>query len=331
MKNKYFKNLTLIILILCLLTSCFKSNNPKSFEITGNFDTVFRVILYDKDANIETAKKICEDSLSYLHKLFDAYHDYENITGIHKINSLAGIKKVNVDDDIINILKLGIDIYNQTDKTVNIMMGSVTSLWKNVTVPPSASVLKEASKYTDISNLIINEKEKTVFIKNKNAKIDLGAIAKGYACDILKEKLNYAGYKNAIIWCSSSACIIGDKNGKNYNVAIENPNKIDTIANISVNNTCISTSGDYQRYFEYNNEKYHHIIDPSTLYPSKSGVRLVSVISESAVYCDAYSTALLIMGYENGNLFAQKNNIDAIWFTDENKTLFSGNYKNYLV
>ena len=294
----------LLILLLCLcLVACKSTNTYEKYYYTY-FDTVSLVKSYSNDnenAFNEKTNKI-EDILYKYQCLLDTFEDHD-VNGLYKINENAGKKALIVDKELFDLLKFGKDIYYSTSGKTNIMMGSLTSIWKKAISEeklPDQNTLDEASKHISIESLILNEEDLSVYISDEKALIDVGSIAKGYISDVINEKLNkeLVGYSISL---GGNILLIGNKHdGSLYKIGIKDPfenNKL--IETIEVGDTSIVTSGNYERYFDLNGVRYHHIIDPDTLYPSFLYASITVIYKESKI-CDALSTALFSLNIEEG-------------------------------
>lgn len=335
MKKSIIKLITLLSLFV--LTSCSMSGelNKYQHEIFDVFDTVVTFTSYQKNVNdFNEYKKIVEDEFEHFNKLFDNYNAYEGINNIFTININAGKKPVKVDENILDILEFSKEIYRLTDGDVNFAFGSVLELWHNSREDfikgksdaklPEEKILKEKSNHTNIDDVVINRQDKTVYIRDKNLRIDLGAIAKGYTVELIKKELKEKGLQNGIISAGGNVATIGKNPNSEDNlwkIAVQNPDKNakDFAAILKVGETSIVTSGDYQRYFEYDGKKYHHIIDPKTLYPSDKFVSVTVILDDSAM-ADALSTAFFIKDKEATQKLISIEKPGVIWI-DENYKL----------
>lgn len=312
------KIILVISLLLCLVGCKSTSIDVKSKTFYSYFDTVCVVYSYANDSENtfnDNVKKI-ESIFNKYHKLFDTFEDHD-VNGLYKLNELAGVESLEIDDELMNFLLFSKDMYEVTGGAVNVMMGSVTSIWKKAISNkelPENSDIKDASFHTSNDLLVLDKENNTAYISDSNARIDVGALAKGYVCKIIKEKLGdiLDGYT---IDLGGNIQIIGNKaNGSLYNVGITNP--FDTskvILKYELSDTSIVTSGNYERYFEVNSVKYCHIVDPSTFYPSFRYAS-VTIIYEDSALCDALSTALFSLDIESGKEILKKyEGIKAIW------------------
>lgn len=320
----------LLSILLLLLCSCSEvPAEPKSRTYYEYFNTESVIISYsgDTDANFAAITERAKKMLGEYHRLFDIYHDYSGISNLKTVNDKAGKEAVEVDGRIIDLLKLGKEMYELTDGRVNIAMGSVLSLWHDARAGdeegnhtlPKDSDLNFAALHTDISSIVIDEKASTVYISDEHTSIDVGAIAKGYATEkialALSEDpdLDANGYALNI---GGNIRLIGTKADGDWRIGITNPIKTSTdpyVKIVSVSDTSVVTSGDYERFFTVDGKKYHHIIDGSTLYPAEY-YHSVTVIAKDSALADALSTALFTMNINDGyELVKSLDGVEALW------------------
>lgn len=320
------KLLIFLCFVLCL-SGCTAKEQKYDAYYTDVFDTFSSFTCYAKSKEeFDDISERLHTMLLELNKKLDIYNSYDGINNIKTINDNAGIKPVKVDDDIIDILIFGKEAFKNTNGTVNIAMGSVLSIWhdyreKALDDPDSASIpsideLKNASKYIDINSIVIDEKNSTVFITDKNTKIDVGAIAKGFCCNKARTFLEENNVKAALLNLGGNIICINDNDIKpSWTIGVQDPDSEEEyIEKYDLSNQSAVTSGNYQRYYEYKGKKYHHIIDHKTLMPSDNN-KSVTIIDSDSAEADMLSTALFIMPYESGVKLANKYNVTALWVT----------------
>ena len=332
------KRLFCLFLTCCLLLSgCNTKPEQKKYNATylTLFDTVTTIVGFaeSEEAFASQAQKIHDELLVY-HQLFDIYNDYDGINNLKTINDNAGIAPVKVDEKIILLLKDCTDYYNLTGGKVNVAMGSVLQLWHEarndgINDPahaylPDADALAEAAMHADPSNIIIDEAASTVYLTDPHMRLDVGAIAKGWAAEAVAS----AAPSGLLISVGGNVCATGpkDTSGTPWVVGIENPNGGDYLHTIYVSSGSVVTSGDYQRAYAVDGQVYHHIIDPVTLYPSAYW-RSVTIVSEHSALADALSTALFLLPFEEGNALLEKTDAEAMWVDSEDKIYYSKNFK----
>jgi len=344
------KRLAIILIVLIfsisILASC-SSPEPKRYEaqFLGLFDTVTQIVAYtESKSEFEDYVNTIHDELEIYNNLYDIYKDYEGINNLKTINDNAGIAPVEVDKKIIDLLLFARDAYEMTDGYVNVAFGSVLSIWhdyreKGTEDPdlaelPSYSLLFEAVEHTDIDAIVINEEESTVFLSDDGMKLDVGAIAKGFAIEKVAMKLYDLGFDSGLISVGGNVRAIGTKdNDIPWNLGIQNPDISSDQTNIHLVNlmdSSLVTSGDYIRYYTVDGKRYHHIIDPNTLYPAEQ-FKSVTIICRDSGLADMLSTALYMMPFEKG--LALLDNIPgshAVWIENDGNEKFSPGFESFL-
>lgn len=307
------------------------------------FDTLTTTLFYAKDEEeYNKYKEIVEDDLKKYHELFNSYDDFEGINNIKTINENSGKKPVEVDPAIIDLLEYCLEMNEITNQKINIGMGRVLEVWHNYREAaitgkkegklPSDSELKEAAKHMSVESLEIDRENNTVFIKDPEVKINIGATGKGYATKIIEEDLRKAGLKSGIVSVGGDDVIIGTNPAKNdgkWKIAIQNPDlKSDDYSSIiSVEDTSVVTSGDYQRNYTVDGKNYHHIIDPDTLYPSEH-FKSVSVVHEDIALADTLSTYLFIIDQKEGLKVAEEYGAEVLWIDKDGKEYKTDGWKD---
>ena len=334
-----------MVTVLSLLTSCEKTSyESRSGEY---FNTDSSVVGYeDNKLSFDTMSKKIFDMLEEYHRLFDIYNEYEGINNLCTVNKLfdGEHREIKVDRKIIDMLLFSKEMHTMTEGRVNIAMGSVLSIWHdyrteglkpgNVAKVPPMDKLTEAAKHTDINDLIIDVENSTVYLRDPKMTLDVGAIAKGYAVEMIAQTLEAEGVTGYALNIGGNVRVVGPKPGGNpWNTAVENPDVNDYanpyIAFLKITGEAVVTSGSYQRYYVVDGEKYHHIIDKNTLMPAK-GLLSVTVISKNSAMADALSTALFCMTIEEGQgLVNSLEDVEALWVDEGGKLYYSDNFNNY--
>ncbi len=346
----FLKRYLCVLLIGCLvLTGCQKEtkrDKPIGKVSYAYFDTVSYIYDYANDTDEEFDKCSSEvfGILDYYHRLFDIYNSYENVNNLYVINSKAGIEPVEVDKELIDFLLYCKELYNLTDGKMNVMMGAVLTIWHDhrqaamddpsLATVPDMEQLQQAAQHISIDSLVIDENAGTVYIADSLARIDVGAIGKGYATEKAAQYLIENKKDGYVLNIGGNIRIVGNKpDGSKWTTGIKNPNDPDGNfpIKISIANTSCVTSGIYERYYTVNKVRYHHIIDEDTLMPANY-FSSVSVITESSALADALSTALFCMSKEDGEkVIARIGNVDVIWIYADGTVEYTENVKNFIV
>lgn len=314
-------------LFLCLaltvqiLGGCGAGNQMTKFEAQyfDLFDTVTTFTIYtDREETFRRLSKKLYLRLKEYHQWFQIYEDFEGIANIKTINDHAGKSPVAVDSEILDLLRFGISMYEETEGAVNIAMGSVLSLWrqyredaladKTKADVPVKGELEKASEHMRIADLVIDDEASTVYLRDSEMSLDVGAIAKGYAAERLAEYAKELGIESALLNLGGNIRTIGRKpDGSDFHIGVQNPDGGSDPAYVYesvLNDGSMVTSGDYQRYYEVDGVRYHHIINPKTLFPEHY-YRSVTILTEDAALADAYSTALFQLPLERAKELIQ--------------------------
>ena len=325
------KLLSLLILgctFILLACGCVKREvqSKMYFEF---FDTESYIYSYRKDSKKKFEKNAAavEELLGEYHKLFDIYYEYSGINNIMTVNKNAGVAPVKVDQKIIDFLIYTKEIYALTNGKTNVAMGSVLKLWHECREDakrddpiyriPTEDELLKASKHCSIDDVIIDEAAQTVYLRDPDMSLDVGAIGKGYATEKAAELLISMGVTSYVLNIGGNLRAIGEKpSGDGWLTGITNPNKSSDgsyITKLTIKDTALVTSGDYVRYYTVDGINYHHIIDPDTLMPA-GYFSSISVMTKDSALADALSTALFCMSYEEGlSLVNSIGGIEVIW------------------
>jgi thiamine biosynthesis lipoprotein len=319
---------------------------PRKFQASfdGLFDTHAEMIgyAYSQKEFTKYADKIYSEMKRYS-QLFDIYKEYDGINNLKTVNDAAGIQAVVVDESIITFLEYCKEVYENTDRTVNVALGSVLSVWheyrtnanENWAEPkiPSVNELLTGNGLSDINDLIIDNEKNTVFLAKKGMSLDVGATAKGYAIALAIEEAKKIGLLSMLVNMGGNISAIGkplDGARERWGVGIQDP-KLDVngISNILdtiyFEDNSIVTSGDYQRFYMVDGKKIHHIIDPITLMPADHFAS-VSVLHPDSGLADALSTAIFILPKEEGETLARGYGAEVIWVYADGNVEYTDGY-----
>ena len=334
-----------LIVILCL-SSCKERKQKFTKTFIEYFDTVSTVVGYEYSE--EEFNKTCdfiESELKSYNELYDIYNSYDNVNNIKTINKNAGKEPVKVDKKILDLLNFSKDIYNKTDGNVNVALGSVLSIWhtyrengiaepKNASLPPK-SQLEKANEHTDINNVIIDMEKSTVYLNDSQMSLDVGAVAKGYATQRIAEELMQQGKTSYALNFGGNIRTIGNKgDDEPWTASVTNPDTTSentSIMRVEVTNCVFVTSGSYQRFYEVDGKRYHHIINPSTLYPVNNFTS-VSVYTDDSGIADVLSTALFNLTIEDGKeLLSNFENAEAMWVMPNGEITYTDGFEKIII
>lgn len=333
-RNNRLRPVAVLMLVVTLLTAGGCARLEKySYEFTGVFDTMIQIVGYaDNRHAFEAMAQEGQERFEELHRLFDIYHDYPGLNNIKTINDNAGLKAVEVEQEIIDLLLLSAEWYNRTGGAVNVAMGPVLSIWhdyreEGLADPgrariPELALLQEAAAKSDISKVIIDRENRTVFLSEQGMKLDVGAVAKGYATELVAQDLISKGYDSFAISGGGNVRVVGaPRDGKRtkWSIGIQDPNgnalipDRDLLDTAYVADTSVVTSGDYQRYYVVDDMRVHHLIDPVTLMPADH-YRAVTVITKDSGFADFLSSTLFLLPYEKSRSLAESlEGVEALW------------------
>lgn len=233
---------------------------------------------------------------------------YDDRSELSSINNMAGISAVAVSHDTFEIIDKALRFSRQSGGTFDLTIGPLVDIWsysfKNHNEIPSGNELVYAQHLVNYGNVVVNSQNETVKLLYPGMKIDLGGVGKGYAISKARAILVDRGVTSAIISAGSSIAVIGDNKGKSWRIGIKDPRHPDDMVGVVTLKAgqALSTSGDYEKYFEVAGKRYHHLLDPLTGEPADS-CRSVTVISDDATMADMLSTAVFVMGPKRGLVF----------------------------
>ncbi len=342
------KRIAVIIIIILIfnLVSCGDAREEKKryqAQFFKLFDTTTQIIGYagGKEEFNERVSRIYEN-LNRYHQLYDIYNSYDGINNVKTINDQAGIAPVKVDREIIDLLLFSREVYELTGGKVNVAYGSVLRIWHDNRVEgienpekavlPDLKDLQEASSHTDINKIIIDETDSTVFLSDPDMRLDVGAIAKGYAVEQVARITMEEGTDSCLISVGGNVRSIGVReDGSRWKVGIQNPFDDDgeDISKVNLSGESLVTSGVYERYYTVDGKRYHHIIDPETLFPADY-FQSISILCLDSGLADALSTSVFNMPYEQGYaLIESLPDTEAIWALKNGEVKTSSGFENY--
>lgn len=303
------------------LASCAKKNDNSYISDTKFIlNTSCTISLYDKQdkAVLNEVFALC----THYDKLFSTT---ESSSDIYKINHAEG-KPVKVSRDTIDVVEDGLAYSKESGGLFDITIGALTTLWniegKNPKVPP-ADQIKAAMKTIDYRNIVINGD--TVTLKNKDARIDLGGVAKGFIADKLKAFLLSKGVHRAIINLGGNVEVLGSKTKDTpWIVGVQQPfqGQNQDVGYLYVTDKSVVTSGIYERYFVQDGKLYAHILDPRTGYPVENNLSSVTIVSDESKHGDGLSATCFLLGVEKATKLVESlPDVEAVFITKDGKVI----------
>ena len=302
------------------------------------FDTVTTIIGYaESEEEFRAVAEEIKAGLEEYHELYDIYNEYEGINNIKTINDAAGGEPVAVNGKIIELLLFCREMYEATGGKLDAAMGSVLKLWHDAREAgeysedgqlPDQAALEAAAEHCDFDAIIIDAEAGTVQITDPETRLDVGAVAKGYATEQVCRTLP-EGY---LVSVGGNVRACGMKpDGTDWVVGIQDPDggTEDYLLTVFAKGGSVVTSGDYQRYYYVDGVKYHHIIDPETLYPA-SLWRSVSVVCGNSGLADALSTSLFTMTQDEGLALLEEFGAEALWVAADGEISYSPGFPEYI-
>lgn len=265
-----------------------------------------------------------DEAVSEIERIEKIISSWDKDSETSMINKNAGIKPVKVSKELFDLIERSIKISEITDGAFDITYASMDEIWKfdgTMDKVPTEEEIKKSVSKVGYQKIQLDKQEQTVFLSEKGMCIGFGAIGKGYAADKAKELLVSKDVRGGIINASGDLTTWGTKvTGEKWLVGIANPLSKDKVFSwLPVIESSVATSGNYEKYIVLDGEKYSHIIDPRTGYPTK-GINSVSIFAKQAELCDALATAVFIMGRDVGlHLINQIDGVEAVVVDGENK------------
>jgi thiamine biosynthesis lipoprotein len=260
-----------------------------------------------------------------MHRTDDLMSTYKPESQLSQVNAHAYERAVQVDADIIDVVQKSIEYSRLSEGVFDVTYASVGYLYDYRTHQhPTEAQIAAALPGVDYRQLLVDPQARTIRFMKPGMRIDLGGIAKGWAVDRGIEILRRAGIQHAMVNAGGDTALLGDRLGKPWVVGIRDPRKSGAVvARIPLQDEAISTSGDYERYFEENGQRYHHIIVPGTG-KSPDAVRSVTVIGANATRTDGLTKTVFILGVERGMAFIRKlGDVEAVIVDKDGQVFYS--------
>ncbi|MEA5427367.1 FAD:protein FMN transferase [Arcicella lustrica] len=300
--------------------------HKKKLKLMGN---AFEISVVDENADWAN-ERIAEviDEISRIEKLLTTFSD-DSQTNL--INQNAGIQAVKVDKEVFELIQRSIRISELTQGAFDITYGSIDkSLWNfdlSMKALPDAETARQSVRLINYKNVILNQQDSSIFLKEKGMRIGFGGIGKGYAAEKAKALMIAKGVKSGIVNAAGDLTTWGTQpNGKSWTIGIADPDaQQSTFSALNISNVAVATSGNYEKFVVIDGKKYSHTIDPKTGLPV-SGIKSVTILSPNAEIADAMATPVMVMGVKVGlNLINQIQGIACIIVDDHNKIFTSKN------
>ena len=267
--------------------------------------TVVRVELWSEDqAAGNTAIAAVMDEMRRIDRTMSTYKEDSEVS---LVNRKAAQEQVAISAELFDLISRSLRMSELTGGAFDITYASAGHLYDfRRKVKPSEEALAKALPAISYHHILLDRKRSTIKFSQAGVRIDLGGIAKGHAVDRCVALLQARGIKQAIVSAGGDSRIIGDHHGRPWIVGIRDPRQEGkVVAALPLSDAAISTSGDYERYFEANGVRYHHIINPTNGRPV-NGVRSVTVVGSDSTTMDALSTSVFVMGEQKGMALVER-------------------------
>lgn len=321
------KRILFVLLMISMLMTRPERSQRYTVTFWGAFDSMITIT-----ANAESRQQFDVLTGAAIARFSELSLDYDRflepgtIVNLAALNRSAGQGEVYVSKALFNLLSFAQEGAAKTDFLVMPTFGAVTELWRKQIVyaqngpgtPPELKALQKAAKNTKITLLRLDKKSQSAALLSNGVLLDVGAVAKGYATEIVGQELAANGLTRLAISSGGNIRVFSPPVGKTcWRIGVQNPNAAllgddDTLGTLSINDMAVATSGDYQRFFWYQDRRYHHLISPKTLYPAQY-YRSVTVACGDAGEADLFSTALFLADWPQSFTMAERERLAALW------------------
>ena len=292
----------------------------KSFPAMG---TVHTVTIFDAEG-----PEAASDARAYLLDLHGAWSCFQGDSLISRINQAAGRRPVAVDEDTFEVLRQAKRYGRFTEGAFDVTVGPLADLWRRAMEErqlPGDEAVWQALTLVNFANVTLDEEAHTVLLEKAGQRIDLGGIAKGYAVDELRKRLRRHGVHRALLDLGGTVAALGC----GLPVGIRDPFRLHgaPMGTLMLEDRIAVTSGVYERFAYMDGYRYHHVVDPRTGYPSKSGLVSVTLVGENGGALDAFATAALILGMEKSAPMLAEQGMDAVFVTEQGQVFVTRGLK----
>jgi FAD:protein FMN transferase len=313
---------------LALLNCCFLLTTAAQAEWVhriedGIMGTRIVVELWSDDR--AAGDKAIDAVIAEMERIDRDMSTYKPDSEVSRVNAEAANGPVKISEELFDLLTTALEYSRITGGAFDITYASVGFMYDfRAHQKPTEKQIQSALPAVNYRHVVLDAKNRTVRFTQSGVRIDLGGIGKGHAVDRGIAILQSLGFTHALVTAGGDSRIIGDRFGKPWIIGIRHPDdKSKVIAKIPLENTAISTSGDYERYFDEDGKRYHHIIDPRTGH-SASKVRSATILADTATRTDGLSKTAFVLGPEAAmKIYNQLGDVDAILVTPEGKVLYS--------
>ena len=283
--------------------------------------TRFGITLSLNDSQLDSSEvliQIAKGEVDRIETLISSWDEYSQTA---EINRNAGIKPVQVDEELFGLIQRGLHISKITSGAFDLTFAGIENIWKfdgSITDLPDSAAIAKSKQLIDHNAVTLDRTNQSVYLQKSGMRIGFGGIGKGYSANKVRDILKERGVNGGTIDAGGDLITWGNNHiDKPWKVGIRNPGKDQTaIGYLDVSGKAVVTSGNYERFLVIDGERYSHIIDPRTGWPAK-GLKSVTVVADDAELADALATAVFVLGKEVGlDLIEQLPNIDCVVIDD---------------
>ena len=323
MNRKKFYLIFFVIIALIVFSISAKQQREYSTHIEGVMDTTADITVITKNDGTKIIGEISELINRYDKMLSHTDRESE----IYKLNCS---KEEKVSDETYEIINKCGELFDDTCHAYDITVGTISELWNDAFktgILPDHHTIEKKLESVGYDNLRLGD---NVVKFDKDLKINLGSVAKGYTTDKIKEYLEQEKVKDALINFGGNIYAKGkNRNGELWNIGVQDPlNNDELLLSLKISDKFVITSGNYIRYADINQKRYHHIIDANTGYPVDNELNSVTIISDSGFCGDALSTSCFLIGFEASKTLLERYDVLAVFATKDNKIFYSRELEN---
>lgn len=311
----------------CLAVLIFASNSARAEWVNRIEDGIMgtRIVVELWADDVFAGNKAIDAVVAEMERIDRDMSTYKPDSEVSRVNAQAASGPVKISAELFELLNTALEYSQITGGAFDITYASVGFMYDfRKHQKPSESQIRSALPAVNFRHVVLDQAQRTVRFTQAGVRIDLGGIGKGHAVDRGIAILKSLGVQHALVTAGGDSRILGDRFGTPWVIGIRHPDdKNKVIAKIPLDNTAISTSGDYERYFDEAGQRYHHILDPRTG-RSASKVRSATILADTATRTDGLSKTAFVLGPDEAmKLYNRLGDVDAILVTLEGKVLYS--------
>ena len=310
----------LVVLVLVPLAGC--SNTPEEPETRTQLILGTTVTVRIYEGATETAFKRSFERVREIEERMSTNTTDYSSTELIEVNRAAGERPVRVSEDTFYVVRRALEYSRMTDGAFDVSIEPLVDLWgigTEYAAVPSEEEIAERLEKVDYRKVRLDHEEQTIYLPEEGMGLDVGGIAKGYAAEEVARILREEGIEHALLDFGGNILAIGVKpDGSRWKIGIQNPQESrgEFLGIVEDEAMTVVTSGNYERYFEKDGVRYHHIIDSRTGYPARTGLSSVTIVADDSTEADTLSTAVYVMGVERGaELIESLDGIEAAFVT----------------